>query len=139
MFKLFLAFVIYCELPSPSHMDTVVLYLEYLAQNNLKACSLCNHIAVLKHFFALFDWPVQVLSSRKVQLMIKSVQMNAQLQIKVKGVLLSNCLKNLLNRQINIVMVVSSKHCFWLCSLGSLDLPHFLVVLPCLIECSSRL
>ena len=97
-FKLFLAFVIYCGLPSPSHMDTIVLYLEYLAQNNLKACSLRNHIAVLKHFFALFDWPVQALSSRKVQLMVKSVQMNAQLQIKVKGVFTVKLLRKLIQQ-----------------------------------------
>ena len=97
-FKLFLAFVIYCGLPSPSHMDTIVLYLEYLAQNNLKACSLRNHIAVLKHFFALFDWPVQALTSRKVQLMVKSVQMNAQLQIKVKGVFTVKLLRKLIQQ-----------------------------------------
>ena len=97
-FKLFLAFVIYCGLPSPSHMDTIVLYLEYLAQNNLKACSLRNHIAVLKHFFALFDWPVQALTSRKVQIMVKSVQMNAQLQIKVKGVFTVKLLRKLIQQ-----------------------------------------
>ena len=97
-FKLFLAFVIYCDLSSPYHMDTVVLYLKYLIQNNLKACSLHNHVAVLKHFFALFDWPVHVLTSRKVQLIIKSVQMNAKLEVKVKGVFTITLLRKLVRQ-----------------------------------------
>ena len=135
-FKLFLAFVIYCGLSSICHMDTVVLYLEYLAQNNLKACSLRNHIAVLKHFFALFDWPVQVLVSRKVQLMIKSVQMNAPLQVSF----LQSCLRNLSEKQTYIAMVVYSRHCFWSRSIVSSGLLRcFRLLLPCLTELNSQL
>ena len=43
-------------------MDTVVLYLEFLAQKTFKACSLLNSISLLKHLFALFNWPVLALS-----------------------------------------------------------------------------
>ena len=32
---------------------TVVIYFEYLAQNNIHACSMRNHLSVLKHYFAL--------------------------------------------------------------------------------------
>ena len=77
-------------------MDTIVLYLEYLAQNSLKSCSLRNHISVLKHFFASFGWPVEVFNHRKVQLLIRSVERNARMQILVKGVFTISLLEKLI-------------------------------------------
>ena len=95
-FKLFLAFVIYMGLTPPYSIDTIVLYLEFLAQKNFKACSLRNNVSVLKHFFALFNWPLAALSCRKVQLLLKSVQMNARMNIKVKGVISISMLQKLI-------------------------------------------
>ena len=95
-FKLFLAFVVYMGLSPPYSMNSIVLYLEFLAQKNFKASSLRNSISVIKHFFALFDWPVIALSSRKVQLLLKSVQMNAKMNVKVKGVITIEMLKKLM-------------------------------------------
>ena len=95
-FKLFLAFVIFMDLQLPATMDTIVLYLEYLAQNSLKSCSLRNHISVLKHFFASFGWPVEVFNHRKVQLLIRSVERNARMQIRVKGVFTISLLEKLI-------------------------------------------
>ena len=94
-FKIFLAFVMYMGLSPSYNMNSIVLYLEFLAQKNFKACSLRNSISVLKHFFALFDWPISALSSRKVQLLVKSVQMNARMNVKVKGVITIDILKKL--------------------------------------------
>ena len=51
MFKLFLAFVVsYIHV---DNMDTIVLYFEFLAQKNFKACSLRNNVSVFKHFNSL--------------------------------------------------------------------------------------
>ena len=85
-FKLFLTFVMYMGLSPPYSMDKIVIYLDFFAQKNFKACSHSNSFSELKHFFALFNWPVIALSSRKVQLLLKSVQMNDKMNIKVKGV-----------------------------------------------------
>ena len=71
------------------------MYLEFLAQKDFRTCSLKSSISVLKHFFALFDWPVIALSSRKVQLLLKSVQMNAKMNVKVKGVITIEMLNKL--------------------------------------------
>ena len=95
-FKLFLAFVVYMGLSPPYSMDTIVLYLEFLAQKNFKACSLRNNVAVLKHFFALFDWPVKALTCRRVQLLLKSVKLNVKMNIKIKGVISISMLKRLM-------------------------------------------
>ena len=83
-------------LTPPYSIDTIVLYLEFLAQKNFKACSLRNNVSVLKHFFALFNWPLAALSCRKVQLLLKSVQMNARMNIKVKGVISISMLQKLI-------------------------------------------
>ena len=77
-------------------MDTIVLYLEFLAQKNFKACSLRNNVAALKHFFALFDWPVKALTYRRVQLLLKSVKMNVKMNVKIKGVISISMLKRLM-------------------------------------------
>ena len=84
------------RLSPPYSMDTIVLYLEFLAQKNFKACPLRNNVAVLKHFFALFDWPVKSLTCRRVQLLLKSVKINLKMNVKVKGVISISMLKRLM-------------------------------------------
>ena len=62
-FKLFLVFLVYIRLSPLYTMDTIVLFLEFLAQKNLNTFSLRNNVSVLKHFFPLFYWPVMAWSS----------------------------------------------------------------------------
>ena len=71
-FKLFLAFMVYMNITVPYAPRTVIVYLEYIAENNLKIASLHNHVSVL-HYFGLFGWPVAAFASRKVQLLLQSV------------------------------------------------------------------
>ena len=42
---------------------------------------------VLKHYFGLFGWPVSAFASRRIQLLLKPVQMNTKMQISVKSVI----------------------------------------------------
>ena len=86
-FKLFLSVMVYMGLNQPASLQTVVIYFEYLAQNNIRASSMRNHLSVLKHYFGLFNWPTVALTSRKVMLLIKSVQMNAKWRVSVKSVM----------------------------------------------------
>ena len=74
------------DLQDPSCTETIIVYLEFLVLNGLSASSLHNHLAVLNHFFALYCWPVQALSSRAVFLFCKSVKMNSKMNLKLKGV-----------------------------------------------------
>ena len=85
-FRQFLAFVIVMKLDLPCTLRIVLSYLEFLAQNGLRATSLRNHLSTLKYFFALFEWPTYVFHTRKVSLFIKSVQNNAPLNVKITGV-----------------------------------------------------
>ena len=94
-FKLFLSVMVYMGLNQPASLQTVVIYFEYLAQNNIRACSMRNHLSVLKHYFGLFNWPIVALTSRKIMLLIKSVQMNAKLRITVKSTLSISLLEKL--------------------------------------------
>ena len=49
-----------------------------------------------KTFFALFEWPTYVFSTRKVLLFIKSVQNNAALNIRITGVISVPMLRKLI-------------------------------------------
>ena len=67
----------------PASLQAMVIYFEYLAQNNTCVRSIRNHLSVLKHYFGFFNWS----TSRKVMLLIKSVQMNEKLHLEVKSVI----------------------------------------------------
>ena len=94
-FHLFVSFMVRMNLVLPHTEETVLLYLEFLAQNSLKACSLKIHSAILGHYFSLYHWPVQALCARKVLMLVKSVDVNARLQVKIKGIFSPELLKKL--------------------------------------------
>ena len=97
MFKHFLALVVFMRLHPPHSLDTIFLYLEYIAQNHLKLCSLCNQVSVLKHYFASSSLSIDIFSYRKVQLLLSSVQINVKMQICIKGVFTIPLLEKLVN------------------------------------------
>ena len=88
--------MVFINLAVPYAVKTVVFYLEWLAQNNLRGPSLCNHVSVLRHYFSLFDWPCNALSHRKVNLLLNSVDMNAKIYFRVKGIFDLKLLKKLI-------------------------------------------
>ena len=65
-FRLFLAFLVYMNIPVASSLQTVIVYLEFLVQNNLKAVSLRSHLSILKYYFSLFGWSTSVFNEKKV-------------------------------------------------------------------------
>ena len=83
------------NIPVASSLQTVIVYLEFLVQNNLKAVSLRNHLSILKYYFSLFGWSTCVFNGKKVQLFVKSVQINVKLQVKVKGIFTVELLQRL--------------------------------------------
>ena len=85
-FRQFLVFLIVMKLALPCTSRTVLSYLKFLVQNDLRATSLRNHLSILKHLFLLFEWPTCIFHTRKVSLFIKSVQNNAPLNVRVTGV-----------------------------------------------------
>ena len=74
------------DLQDLSCTETIIVYLEFLVVNGLSASSLHNHLAVLNHYFSLYRWPVQALSSRAVSLFCRSVKMNSKMNLKSKGI-----------------------------------------------------
>ena len=94
-FRQFVAFVIVTGLNIPYSEVVVILYLEYLVQG-LKCCSIRNHASVLKHYFAMYNWPMVARGGRKVALLLKSVQINARMSIKLKGIITLSMLEKLI-------------------------------------------
>ena len=97
-FRQFVAFLVMAGLNIPYQEEVIVVYVEYLIQQGLKSCSIKNTLSVLKHYFAMFKWPVTALAGRKVTLLIKSVQINAKMSIKVKGVITIPLLTKIISR-----------------------------------------
>ena len=97
-FRQFVAFVIVTGLNIPYSEVVVILYLEYLVQQGLKCCSIRNHVSVLKHYFAMYNWPIAALSGRKVSLLLKSVQVNARMSIKLKDIIILAMLEKLIKK-----------------------------------------
>ena len=82
------------NLRTPYIESVILLYLEFLVQNGLKSCSIRNHVSILRDFFQMFNWPKSALISRKIQLFIRSVQINATVTVKIKGVFTLKCWRN---------------------------------------------
>ena len=95
-FRLFVAFAIYLQLSPLDSFKAVSLFIEYLAQQDIRSQTLNNYITVLKHFFCLYNLDVSPLQSRSIQLAIRSVAYNAPLRFKIKGVLTINKLRQLI-------------------------------------------
>ena len=97
-FRQFVAFLVIAGLNIPYHEAVIVVYIEYLIQQGFKSCSIRNNLSVLKHYFAMFDWPIRALTGRKVTLLIKSVQINAKMSIKIKGIITIPLLKKIIGK-----------------------------------------
>ena len=95
-FRVFVSFMVKMNLLVPHKEQTVLLYLEFLAQNGLNACSLKNHLSILGHYFSLYNWPVQALCAKKVSMLVKSVHVNARMQVRIKGIFSPELLKKLI-------------------------------------------
>ena len=59
------------NLTRPFTEGVILSYLEYLSQNGLKNCSLRNHLSILRHFFAMFNWSTVPLTTRKIHLFFR--------------------------------------------------------------------
>ena len=97
-FRQFIAFLVIMGLDIPYREAVIIVYLEYLIQQGLRSCTIRNHISVIRHYFAVFNWPTVALCGRKVALLIKSVEVNARMSIRVKGIITVKILEKLITQ-----------------------------------------
>ena len=95
-FHLFMVFTIYMEMAHPWKLSTLLAFLEYLAIKSLSAATLQNYVSVGNHYFKFYAWPTSSLTSRQLQLSIKSVKMTRIMNIKLKDVFRVNMLLELM-------------------------------------------
>ena len=60
------------------HVDSILAFLELLAQNGSRSHTLTSYVSVLKHFFRVFDLDIRCIVHRKIHLFVKSVSMNSK-------------------------------------------------------------
>ena len=78
-FRSYLAFLIHTRQDKPDALKSVTLFLEYLAQQGLRAPTLTNHVTV--------HMDISILENRLVKRAIRAVAYNAPLSVKIKGTL----------------------------------------------------
>ena len=83
-FKLYIAFTSWCHIPLVK-VDSILAFLELLAQSGSRSHTLASYVSVLKHFFRLYDLDITGICHRKVHLLVKSVSMNAKYFPKFKA------------------------------------------------------
>ena len=73
--------------PGPADsFKAVSTFVEFLAQQGIRAPTLTNYMAVLRHFFIVYHLDDSVLENRLLKLAIRSVAHNAPVSFEVKGV-----------------------------------------------------
>ena len=95
-FRLYIAFLVAIQQQKPDALKSVTLFLEYLAQQGLRAPTLTNYMTVLRHFLSIFHMKVDILENRLVKLAIRAVAYNAPLSFKIRGVLSVSQLRQLM-------------------------------------------
>ena len=86
-FRSYLAFLVHTRQDKLDALKSVTLFLEYLAQQGLRAPTLTNYVTVLRHFLSILHMDTSVLEDRLVKLAIRAVAYNAPLSFKIKGIL----------------------------------------------------
>ena len=89
-----LAFILTSNL-LPTELDTILAFLELLAQSGSRAQTLASYISVLCHFFQLRDLDCKLLPHRKIQLLLKDVSCNTKCAPRFKATLTIDNLVNL--------------------------------------------
>ena len=82
-----MAFLVVAGIQEPDSFQAVSTFVEYLAQQQLRAQTVGNYMAVLRHFFVLYKMNTAVLDNKLIKLAIRAVAYNAPLSFKIKGVL----------------------------------------------------
>ena len=96
-FRLYLAFLVHLDVSPVDSVTAVSLFIEYMAQQGLRAQSLRNYLCVLRHYFALYNLNLASTGHRSIQLAIKAVSYNAPLSFRVKGVISVNKLVQIIH------------------------------------------
>ena len=94
-FCLYLTFLACLRFSPPDSFQAVAMFIEYLAQQGLRAQTITNYISVLAHYFTLYNSDTSVLSNRLYSLAIRAVAHDAPLSFKVKGILSITKLRDL--------------------------------------------
>ena len=94
-FRLYLVFLAHLQFSPPDSFQAVAMFIEYLAQQGLRAQTVTNYVSVLSHYFTLYGLDTSILTSKLYSLAIKAVAHNAPLSFKVKGILSISKLRQL--------------------------------------------
>ena len=84
MFRLFLSFTIFADLPvAQVKIFHVLAFLECLKTNGMKACQIQNYVSAIRSFYIRFSLPHEVWDHPQIAMFTKAVQKTAQFSIRL--------------------------------------------------------
>ena len=88
MFKIFVAFYIYCKcMLSNVNIKVIRSFLECLVHNNFSVYMIENYISAIKANFVLYNMPYTVLEHPKLRYFIKALNINRPLSLRPHNII----------------------------------------------------
>ena len=84
-FRLFLAFVISHQICNLDCISTIMVFLEFLATNDMSFRVVMNYVSTLKYMFARYAWSVTVFDDPMVKRMLNGITYTVRPQPSPKG------------------------------------------------------
>lgn len=86
-FQLLLSFAIFIDIKDIQDIHFILAFIQLLYDNGLTKQTIANYISACKHNYKVFNLQFQVFEHYKVQLLLKSFQINRPLQFRPKGII----------------------------------------------------
>ena len=88
MFKIFVAFYIYCKFVLPNvNIKVILSFLECLVHNNFSVYMIENYESAIKANFVLYDLPYTVLEHPKLRYFIKALNIHHSLSLRPHNII----------------------------------------------------
>ena len=88
MFKIFVAFCLFCQCQLSSVDTKVILsFLECLVHNNCSVCMIENDVSAIKAKFVLYDLPYTVLEHPKIKYCIKVLKITRPMSLRFHNII----------------------------------------------------
>ena len=86
---------IYLHIPDVFHHSFLLIFVEFLHLNGVKIPTIRNYLSAVKQYFLLYSFPTDAFQYRCLQMLMRSISINASYTPRLKRVLTIDILKNL--------------------------------------------
>ena len=131
MFRTFLAFLTFCNVPCHQVNVTVLLaFCECLVVNNVKHAQLLNYLSAIKTMSFTYDLHISDLTHPKLHLYLKSIQKSAPFSVKLHHIIDIELLTSIVNKCDSTYLGYVFKTCYLIAFFGFFRLSNLVPHCP---------